>query len=84
MIILENKKELLLNDHWSRALLEKEDLDYNKFYKRQIEKFLDISRKDNKILKQIINKAIDKLYCWGEALDPDFQKEMLNILQENK
>lgn len=26
-------------------------------------------------------KAIDKLYCWGETLDPDFQKEMLDILQ---
>lgn len=30
--------------------------------------------------KSRINKAIDKLYCWGEVLNPDFQKEMLNIL----
>ena len=27
-----------------------------------------------------INKAINKLYSWGEALDPKFQKEMLDIL----
>lgn len=26
-------------------------------------------------------KAIDKLYCWGEVLDPDFQSEMLDILK---
>ena len=31
--------------------------------------------------KKIINKTIDKLYCWGETLDPDFQKEMLDILE---
>lgn len=31
--------------------------------------------------KKIINKTIDKLYCWGEILDPDFQKEMLDILE---
>ena len=28
-----------------------------------------------------IDKAIEKLYCWGEILDPDFQSEMLSILQ---
>lgn len=34
---------------------------------------------------QMLNKnieAIDKLYCWGEALPPDFQKEMLELLGE--
>lgn len=34
--------------------------------------------------KEVINKAIDKLYCWGEALDPEFQKIMLDILKEVK
>lgn len=35
-------------------------------------------------IKQLENnrdKAIEKLYCWGEVLQPDFQKEMLNILK---
>lgn len=32
--------------------------------------------------KEVIDKTIDKLYCWGEALDPIFQKEMLDILKE--
>lgn len=32
-------------------------------------------------LKDRIDKAIEKLYCWGEVLDPDFQKEMLSILK---
>ena len=35
-------------------------------------------------LQQRINKAIEKLYCWGEALNPDFQKEMLSILKEEE
>ncbi len=32
--------------------------------------------------KEVIDKAIEKLYCWGEVLDPTFQKEMLDILKE--
>lgn len=35
-----------------------------------------------KELQQSINKAIDKLYTWGEVLDAEFQKEMLDILEE--
>ena len=31
--------------------------------------------------KKRITKAIDKIYCWGETLDPDFQQEMLKILE---
>lgn len=33
-------------------------------------------------LEEVIDKAIEKLYCWGEVLDPTFQKEMLDILKE--
>ena len=32
--------------------------------------------------KEVIDEAIDKLYCWGEALDAEFQKQMLDILKE--
>ena len=32
-------------------------------------------------LESKITKAIEKLYCWGEVLNPDFQKEMLSILK---
>ena len=35
-------------------------------------------------LQQQHSKAIEKLYCCGEALDPDFQKEMLSILKEEE
>lgn len=31
-----------------------------------------------------ICKAIDKLYCYGETLNPQFQKEMLEILEKGK
>ena len=33
--------------------------------------------------KEVIDKTIEKLYCWGETLDPAFQKDLLEIL-ENK
>ena len=48
----------------------------------------ELMRKNTKLKKRVkkqkavINKAIDKLYCYGEALDPVFQKEMLEILSE--
>lgn len=33
-------------------------------------------------LKNIINEARDKLYCWGEILDAEFQQSMLAILNK--
>lgn len=38
--------------------------------------------KENKKYKEAIDKAKDKLYWWGEVLDPEFQKIMLDILKE--
>lgn len=32
--------------------------------------------------KEVIDKAIDKLYCWGKTLNPTFQKELLDLLKE--
>lgn len=49
-----------------------EDLIYQD-YKKGIEN-------DYLELLERVNKAIDKLICWGEILDPIFQKEMLEIL----
>ena len=49
-------------------------------YKRENEKLLKKSYSDD----VIITKALDKLYCWGETLNPEFQKEMLNILETLK
>lgn len=31
----------------------------------------------------IINKAIEELYIWGETLNPEFQKIMLEILEKS-
>ena len=50
-----------MNEYWARELLKKDNLDYNKFYKKQIEQLLDVSRKDNKELQQKIDVAI-RLY----------------------
>lgn len=56
--------------------------------KQEIEA-IEFILKDNEFLeqqckkqKEVIDKAIDKLYCWGEALDPTFQKDSLDILKE--
>ena len=37
--------------------------------------------KENQKLKEAINKAIEELYIWGEILNPEFQKKMLEILE---
>lgn len=33
--------------------------------------------------EDIINKAIEELYIWGEILNPEFQKKMLEILEKS-
>ena len=38
--------------------------------------------KENQEYKEKIDKAIDKIYSWGETLNPIFQKEILDILKE--
>lgn len=52
--------------------------EYSNVLKQEISIYNEVIR-----LKDIIAKATDKLYCWGEVLDADFQKEMLKIL-DNK
>lgn len=56
----------------------------------EVQESLNIELVDNKIIiskaneidyKAKVGAAIDKLICWGEVLDPDFQKEMLEILE---
>lgn len=58
-----------------------EDSVYAMKYANQ-QMLIDKLEQQSKKQKEVIDKAIDKLYCWGEALDPIFQKEMLDILKE--
>lgn len=53
----------------------KYELSYYKGYSKRL-------KEKNTKYKEVIDKAIDKLYCYGEVLNPDFQKEMLDILKE--
>lgn len=46
---------------------------YEKENRHNQEIIIDLSKR--------ITKAIDKLHCWGEVLDPEFQQEMLKILE---
>lgn len=43
--------------------------------------FINLQNKVKK-QKEVLDKLVDKLYCWGETLNPTFQKEMLDILKE--
>ena len=38
-------------------------------------------KKENQQLKDIISRTKDELYIWGEILNPEFQKKMLEILE---
>lgn len=82
----------IINEYWCRALLEKDTLDYNKFYKRQIEELLDVSRKDNKELKkrnnealELLNELLELAYINGEYINYDYSTgdliELKNKLQ---
>jgi hypothetical protein len=59
----------IINEHLCRALLNKDELDYSKFYRKQIEQFLDVSRIDNKNLKSKINQAKLKIQEIKEHID---------------
>lgn len=48
-----------------------------------LKEIIKMTQEENEELKKSKHKAIEKLICWGEILDPIFQKEMLDIL-ENK
>lgn len=69
--------------------------DYNKYYIQGSDHYLipkDVCKElfnemlnwkeESQKQKEVIDKIIDKLYCWGEVLDAEFQKEMLDILEE--
>ena len=56
--------------------------DINKYQKDQ-ENNIDLLLNKLQQKEDIINKAKEELYIWGEALFPEFQKKMLKIL-DNK
>ena len=49
--------------------------------KKQCIDYVESLQQEKQQQKEAIDKAVDKLYCWGETLNPDFQKEMLKILK---
>lgn len=42
--------------------------------------YFDKIEEENCKLKKSINEALNILYSYGETLNPDFQKEMLEVL----
>lgn len=65
----------IINEHWCRALLERDSLDYSKFYRNQIEQFLDVSRADKKKLDNILEKIEVYIHLW--KIDEIDEKTML-------
>lgn len=55
--------------------------DFDKFCIQHCKDIKEILN-ENKKQKEVIEKAKDKIYLWGETLNPTFQKEMLDILKE--
>jgi hypothetical protein len=49
---------------------------YEKENRHNQETIIDLSKRID-----ITTQAIEKLHCWGEVLDPEFQQEMLKILE---
>ena len=89
---IEHKKHCLCN---AKGDVRMKIEDYNKYYIQGSDHYLipkDVFKElfnemvswkeESQKQKEMIDKAMDKLYCWGEALDPTFQKDMLDILKE--
>lgn len=69
-------KVAVYNEHHIRAMLMKDDIDFNKFYKEQLIDFINVSRKETEKYKELYRaeknkneKAIEyilnnKLYCF--------------------
>ena len=64
------------------SLLGYEDRSRVPEYEKKVDDYVDSLEQENQKYKEVIDKAIEKLYCWGEALNPEFQKIMLDILKE--
>ena len=53
-----------------------------------IDTFFKVAEENTRLLEQVkkqeevIDKATNKIYEWGEVLNPEFQKIMLDILKE--
>ena len=72
-------KNLLLE----RALF----IDYVMNLQKEVEELENINDKLSSALESAESKnakAIEKLYCWGEVINPDFQNEMLLILKDGE
>ena len=70
---------------WRTIVAVLQETGYDKLYDEEVHIVAECLRRCEqqcKKQKEVINRAIDKLYCWGEALDPIFQNEMLDILKE--
>ena len=76
-----NKEERLMMSKEEARKRAKELLNENQV--DLITKYMFLEQQCKK-QKEVIDKAIEKLYCWGEVLEPIFQKEMLDILKEGK
>lgn len=70
-----DKNTSIMNEHWCRALLERDSLDYSKFYRNQLEQFLDVSRADKKKLDNILEKIEVYIHLW--KIDEIDEKTML-------
>lgn len=80
-----SKATRIINKYHIKEMLLNGEPQFENFYKEELIQFCEVSRellKKNKKYKEAIDKAKDKLYCLGEVLDADFQKQMLDILKE--
>lgn len=59
------KKIKMLNEHHIKALLQRDDIDFNKFYKEELIEFIEVAKQENQELKERLERIdnyIDKNY----------------------
>lgn len=64
-------KVAVYNEHHIRAMLMKDDIDFNKFYKEQLIDFINVSRKETEKYKELYRAEKNKNEKAIEILEQD-------------
>lgn len=70
---------MTIKEKWASLFIPKKTPYCHHRFKNEIKK-QDL-KEENERLKKQMKQAVELLYLWGETLSPEFQKKMLQILE---
>lgn len=79
--VCSKKSNMIIQEFADTIIQLQQENKHLKDLQKNMDKQYDELEQENLKYKEVIDKAKNKLYEWGEALDPEFQKIMLDILK---